>query len=350
MPALAAFPPIGLLLLAAIVLLLAYGIHFLGDLIGALLGGLPFIGGAVRDVIRGATDGVVNFARSQLDHQVDDVRDLIDMVTGAIQWAIQSALDGVTQLWAVTFEMTSRFSSGIVSLAHQVGRIVDDVASAVRNVATAFGRIAAVAFDVGRILSHVIPDAIADVYHRAQAFVRGVQSDLQHAIDQTVKAVRDGILAAVASQLDALTHALQRVQADLIHRIDAAIHGAQADLNALEGVIQGDLDGLTHDLQHALELIGPITAGMTIAGLIAAVQTVVRDIERCHDPMCSYLSPQLGALNAIEDVALIGALLAIVGEAINDPVAGARTARAAIDPMAAEAADLFASFTGIRVH
>jgi hypothetical protein len=66
--------------------------------------------------------------------------------------------------------------------------------------------------------------------------------------------------------------------------------------------------------------------------------------------MCSYLSPQLGALNAIEDVALIGALLAIVGEAINDPVAGARTARAAIDPMAAEAADLFASFTGIRVH
>jgi hypothetical protein len=346
-PVLVAVPELGLLVIAAAAMLLTWATVFLvANLLAPLFRIVPFIGGNIADAIIGAAHGVQDAMENAVRVQFQGATDLIDLFTGTIQDWIGTAQAFVVALQVALQDLTGKAVSGLVGLGGLLSRVQTKLQGAMADISKAWDKAVAVAADLARMTATIIPRLIQSAVDGVVSLVRGLVREVGRQADTATNALRDAIRAAIADTVRQLQAFAQSLVTALRTELRPLIREAQADANNAQALAQDVGDQLTHDLGHILELIGPIAAGMTVLELITEVAREVTRIARCTDPSCSYLGPQLGALNAIQDAALIAALAAIVGEAARDPVGAARTTRQAVDPFASMARDLVSDIIG----
>jgi hypothetical protein len=347
MPVLVAVPELGMLVIAAAAMLLTWATVFLvANLFAPLFRVVPVFGGNIADAIVGAAHGLQDAMENAVRVQFQGFTDTVDLITGGLQWALQSGLDGITALWGVALDGFKAVGATLGGLQRNLQAAQHVAQGIADDVSRAFDKLAAQAVAIAKMTATIIPRLIQDAVGGVRDWAKGIVNAVARSASDALESVRLAIRAFIMDQVRSLSDTIARIQATLQHAVDDAIRGAQRDLQAAEGVLQGDIDGLTHDLQHLLDMVGPIAAGMTIAELIAEVAREVTRIARCTDPTCSYLGPQLGALNAIEDAALLAAVAVLVSEAVNDPYAAAAAYRNTMGPVVGFAREVYRDTTG----
>ncbi len=339
--------PLGFLILAAAALLIAYAFRFLiADPVAALLRNLPLIGDAVAGAVHDAVNGFIGGLEADIDRRVQSITDLIDAVSGAIQYVLNTASDGIELLFGGLRGLQSLLTSVQRQIQSTIGDVARDAQHALDDAARALSRIAGVASTVQHLIQSGIQHLIDQAVSAVRDTIRNVQHGLQDALDQAVRAVRVAILGIVASQLagirdwvrtvvQAATRPIQDLITDIQHRVDNLVHD-----------FGHRLDGLARDLEGLQTQIGVIPLIGLVPWIKSIADTLTKITTECIEPGCNYLGPQLDALNALQSAATLALAAELLSRAVNDPSGFARDVPGIIGGADTAARDVFRQATG----
>lgn len=350
MPVVAGLAPLAGVVIAAAVMLMVWAASIiLLEPIKFLLRQLPFIGSEIAKAVGALGDWVANAAADQLQRQVQGFTDLVDFVTGTIQGVLDAITDGIEILFGAIHGL-QLMMQGIQRLAQQsLNDLSRDVDRAIRDATRGLTRIAAVAADLASALANAIPRMIDQAVAGVRSWVRGIERDLQRLIDDAVGALRATIVGMIASQLAGIRSWVS----SLITQTQQALQGVERQLwdgvRTLEHELGHRLDGLARDLEGLQRQIGVIP----LIGLVPWIQTIADTLTKvtteCVRPSCNYLGPQLDALNAVQDAATLAIVAGLVAAAVSDPEGAARNLDHVLSGADDLARDVFRSTTGVRV-
>lgn len=290
----------------------------------------------------------------------------------------------LSQLPVIGSEVAGRLARGmdaVVTWAADwakgaVGAVVQIVSVPVTFIGQVFGNVVGFAGDVvGRVLGIVgqLGTLATQVVHNA-AYAVGQLVTLAGQIAANAAAVTVKIATAVSTVLDLVHKAINTAYAGLVAAIASVAATETALITAAKGdllkIIAGqgtvlatalaataatlrqewatDLGGIHLELDGLGQVLAPVLAldlALVIPRLLTEIETMKKD---CVDPLCGVLSPFLGALGSVGDVATLMVVGGIAGEAIANPEGTARATAAVTDEVHSLAAGLFGLFTGAR--
>lgn len=292
-----------------------------------LLSQIPVIGAdAGQNLARGA-DAVVSWAAEWAKTAVNAMVQLISVPVTFIREVIGNLI-GLGQ----------DVVANIVKLVQGLGQLVGQV---VHNAAYAVGQLIALAGQIAH-LAAAVPGIAADVF-------RSLIGAVDHAWRAAVAAVSAALAAAVAAE-NALIAA---VKGDLLKLIAGQVGVLSAAITAMAATLRAEWATDLGPINVELGQIGQVLAPILALDLTLAIPRILTEIEtmrrECVDPMCNVLTPFLGALGAVTDVATIALVGGLAGEAIANPEGTARATAQVADEVHGLASDLFGLFTGARV-
>lgn len=271
-----------------------------------------------------------------------------NVLAWAFAWA-KIAVDPLVQLVWVPVH-------AILSWAGQVVGSLENIASLVATLPAKIGDVTAWATATFRtIIAHLATVAlqVAAVAASVPGIAHAVAAALVATAVANLTAAIAAARAAAAAAVSALALTLARDVGSLSARITAL--GASlsaviaADVTRLEGVIATDVRGLQGELGQLHSLVDPLVA----AGLLVAVPAIEAEIEtlnrECIQPTCSVITPQLPWLNAFADLATLGVVGALVGEAITHPTEAAAEVAGLVGGVQGAAAELVGAFAGVQL-
>lgn len=340
-PAVVVLVPVVALLLFAFV-----NWRALGDFVAQFFRGIPVVGGQIHDAIVAVAAAVGQFWTTRLEPALQPVIDTIDFVAGIPTWIVRTATGAATWVYVQVVGLAYTLST-LSGWAHgQIAGILTRIAAAAASIATLQARAAALAASIANIIASRIPAAIAAAVAQASAYARGLVAAAVASLTLAVQAARAAALAAVGQEVaarqaaDAALRAAAAAEAAAVGRQAAAATAAVA-ASASAGILD-----LERNVAGLAEKVGPVAVGTTIAATIAATEAELERLRRCSDPICSYLSPQLDALNALLDVGTAVLLAELVASAVHDPKGTAGTVIEAADPLIAGARGLYGTIVG----
>lgn len=291
-----------------------------------LLSSLPVIGSEVADRLSRGMDAVVNWAA--------------DWAKGAVGAMVAIISVPVTWVGQVIANVVGFAGDVVGNLLSLVGKAATLAAEVVHNAAYATGQLIALGAKLVALAASV-PGIAADV---ARSLIATAEKVLRTAI----AAVSAALAAAVAAE-QAL---IARVKGDLLSLIAGQVGVVVSAMAALAQTLRAewatDLKPIEAELGHIGQVLAPVLAldlALVIPRILTDIQTMRRD---CVDPLCGVLSPILGTISAVGDVATLALVGGVVGEAIANPAATAHATAGLADDIHGLAADLFGLFTGAR--
>lgn len=327
MPLILAAIPLELVVAFAILLILYAWQSVIAPPLVQALSELPLIGGALADRINNATTRIVGWAQQFAKSSLDA---LIQIVAVPAQW-FTSVLTGVVNLGeGIVANLTTLFA-GLAGLGQAVSAAVSLL----------LDRIAAVAKVVAGLAGTVLAAAEAT----AHALVAAAVSALTSALDTAVH----NLSLSIAENRAQTTAALDKIDGKvggLIATTPAAIAAAAA---ALRAEWASDLKPLEGAIDHVTDIAAPIVAaGLTVGAVTTLVEDLIPEAE-CIAGMCSALSKTLPILNILGDLATLGIVGLVVGEAIRDPEGTAKEVAGVVEGVEGVARGLIGEFAGVNL-
>lgn len=314
-----------------------------------VLSHVPVIGDQIASTLRDWQGSLQAGAQAQLNSQVKALTDTIDFISGTVQAFIREVTDTATWLGGQLSAIGSAALEGLQALQTGLQSAAAAVTHLIQQAATLAAQIASGAAALANALARIVPDLIARAISQAVGAVtdtiHGVQVTLQHAISQAV-AQFDAELAhaqtVFGQAIDGIRAQLNAGLQNLRHTIDGEIAHVRADVGQ-------SIDGLTGTIQGVETQIGAWVGPITIAAAIEGVITEVGRIARCHDPMCSYLTPQLSSLNEIAELAQLVAIGELVALAVQHPEQARSEVLGLVDGARGMVQTVFADLTGLQL-
>lgn len=337
-----ALPLLGQFLLAMLLAVAAWVAGTaIAKLLYELLTHLPIPGINWRAIAADVAASVTAWARSWLETAAQPLTDAVDLVSGfALIFARETASTLLNLRYRLGLEAGQRASGDVAEHAYTGYRVSQE--------------------REWRIVADAGVRSYADGQVGAEATLRGAGDAAQYAYTGSrVTTERDLRLAGDAAVTAAARAALS---AEAGARATGDYYARQyaAGLTATEAATRasGDVTERTYASTAVATEAGQRVAGdeatyaaaaLAAAALVRPVATSLETMRRtCVDPSCAYLGPQLGALMALQDVALMGALFGIVGAAARDPAGTASAVVAGTAAVRDLAAGLAGEITGVR--
>lgn len=345
-----ALPAVAVVAIAVAMLLLLYlrpvGLQ---DVIEQFLRGVPIVGGQIVDAFRNIIGAIGSWITTWVDPMVQPLVDLLDFVVGLPVAVVAATIRAVGVVVARLAGLASAITLGLAAAASRISGLAASLELAAARIAGIVAQLAALASRVSSIVTTAIPAAISRAVALAEAWTRDQLAALRALLTAATLALESRVLALLGQEQlarqagDAAARAFAQARA-------AEVAAAAAVAIALERTATGArLGELGQAIDGVETAIGEWAAPVTIAATIATTIAEIEQLRRCTDPMCAYLSPQLGALEAIADVATIAAIAELLHAAAHDPEAAAKATLAAVGPVVAGAAGLFGELTGRAV-
>lgn len=313
------FPAIALLLLAWAALIL------LRKPLVELLSRIPAIGGQVAQAVGDGISSVVNWA---------------------LGWAATALYALVQLVYVPVRSVNAALSAGVTAL-EAIASFLAAIPGAVNAVyAWATPRLAVLAADAAHLASR-ITSALAT----AATAARAIATELVAA----AVALLRGELALAVSHLEAALAAAVGAAATATAQLAARLTATEAALSAaitaeatnLRGIIGQDVAGLQAEVGQVGALVAPLAAAGLIARMATLEATVATTIEECVTPTCSVIGPQVGTLQALSTLAILGVVGGLVAEAVRDPQGTAHLVAAGVGDVHDAAAGLAEAFLGV---
>lgn len=296
-----------------------------GPAIARLLGAVPFIGGALANVLGSAISGVVSWATGWARTGLDGLTQLlavpvqaVNAVVADITNGIEATAAGIVYIWSQLYNLAGAIASAGVNAAQALYQLATQVPALIS---------ATVAF-LERWASNAIAVAVAPIH----ALVNGVTT-LVHALVDQEAGVRHQEDQSILGQLAGQAVALQRSFA--------------AAIGATAGTLTGDIEGLGVKVDQLEGVLAPALAIGGLGVLVTEVTETLRFTRECGQPMCNALGNGLDAFQGLSTLALMGAVGAMVAEAVHDPEGAARVTAGAVGGIHDLAAGLLGEFAGI---
>ena len=303
--------------LAAILILTAAWVFF--KPIAAVLRHVPFVGGTIANTVsRWLLDAIKAVAGSF---------DALVHGTAHLFWAL-----GVG-IWHLTYQ-TVQSLTHLTFLAQWAGNIASQALSTASGVAAALpGEIAGAITQAETFAEDQVTQAITGLNSVITADIAGVESDLTGAINTLEQALASGLAGAQ----DALNAGLNALEGDiavatdqvlseantLFGEAEAAITTLGVDVAALPAEIEGTIPGIIDGIVPGI-IAGAIPG--ILSQVIPRVTTLEGEFNECVEPLCDTVTPnakQLGdlgkLLQGLEGLAEVGALMALLVAAVEDP-------------------------------
>lgn len=337
-----ALPILGQLLLAMLLAVVAWVAGTaIAKLLYELLTHLPIPGINWRAIAADVAADVTAWARSWLEAAAQPLNDVVDLLSGfALTFARETASTLLNLRYRLGLEASERIAGDVSEHAYTGYRVDQErewrisADAGVRNYS-------------GALVSEEASQRLAG--DLAQYGYTAYRVGLE----------RDGRLAGDADERHYTEWAVGTERND---RLTGDYYARQyaAGLTATEAATRaaGDVTERTYASTAVATEAGQRVAGdeatyaaaaLAAAALVRPVATSLETMRRtCVDPSCAYLGPQLGALMALQDVALIGALFGIVGAAARDPAGTASAVVAGTAAVRDLAAGLAGEITGVR--
>jgi hypothetical protein len=321
----------------------------LQGVIDQFLRGVPIVGGQIADAARSIASALGGWIASWIDGLVQPLVDVLDFSVGWARAGVQGATRVLGWLYATVAGLHAAITLGLAAASSTAGRLALSLQAEAAQVAGMALRLAATASLVSTIIAVRIPAAILTAATTAERVAAG-------ALAAAVSSLQAFMLAQVAGLAHLLgQEALAREAADAAVRAAAAAQASEvaraaaAALAAERAFVGAEVGTIGQAIDGVQAKIGEWAVPATIAATITATIAEVEQLRRCNDPMCSYLTPQLGALQAIEDVALLAAIAELVHEAAHNPAAAARDTIATADPIIGAVRGILGDLAGIQV-
>lgn len=321
-------------------------------MIGALalvLSHVPVIGDQIASTLHDWQGSLQAGAQAQLDATIKPLTDTIDFISGQVQSFLREVTDTATWLGGQLSAIGSAALDGLHALQVALQSALQAIAHLIQQAATLAAQIANGAVALGQALAHAIPDMIARAISQAvgdlNATIHTVQAAAQHALSQataTFDAELHSVQTVFGQAIDGVKAQLAAGLQNLRHTIDGEIATVRADVGT-------SIDGLTGTLQGVETQIGAWVGPITIAAAIEGVITEVGRIARCNDPMCSFLTPQLGSLNEIGEIAQLIAIGELVALAVQHPEQARSEVLGLVDGVRGMVQTVFADLTGMQL-
>lgn len=350
MPLVLALPPLVELVIGVAALLLAWAssLYLVKPLVW-IVGQIPVIGGQIAQGATGLGAKVGEWVGTWIVGTIQGTINILDWASGSATYAIRNATSALSWAHDSIIGIARAFYSRMAAAESGLALVLTRAQALAAQVAGMASRVTAVAVQVAYLATVGLPGAIATATAHAVATsgqaIAAVRATLQAAIAAASAAALASIgqEAAARASADAAIRAAAAAEAALIGRQAAAALAAQeAAIGAEVGQIGQAIDGIAAK-------IGPI-AFPTVAIGLTTIQTLIRTLERdCINPTCGFIGPQLGALEALEDVALLAAVAELVAHAAQHPQAAAADTIGDAGPLLGAVSGLFRELTGIQV-
>lgn len=345
-----AFPAIFVVAVAVAMLLLLYTRPAgLQDVIEQFLRGVPIVGGQIVDAFRSILGAIGSWISSWADSTIQPLVDLLDFVVGLAVAVVTAGARVVGFLQARLAGIAAAITLGLATVGSRIAGLVVGAALMAARISALVATAAALGSRISSIVATTIPAAISRAVAIAETWAQGQLAALRSFVTAGLLALESRLLSLLGQERlaraagDAAARAYAQARA-------AEVAAAAATALALErsatGVRLGELGQAIDGVEST---IGQWAIPATIAATIATTIAEVEKIRACNDPMCAYLSPQLGALEAIADAATIAAIAELLHAAAHDPQAAARATIDAVGPVVAGAGSLFSELTGARL-
>jgi hypothetical protein len=315
---------------AAAILLLLAGDKFF-QVIAAVLGKVPVIGGTIASTI-------TQYLVSTMQSLAKDLEKYTVSV-GELSWGI------LVSTWHVLYrivEVQVGFYDQLLHVhqsVHNTGTAAVGQANAYTDHAAA-GLSAQVAGVAGALEAYKVAAAGS-----TSADLLGIDAQLSHLADEvqseaaTVLGQADAFTASQVAQAEALANALaDSVQSEavtLFGQAEGAITVIQDQVQALPGLIEGTIPGIIDGIVPGI-IAGAIPG--ILAQVIPRVATLEAEADECLKPLCDTVTPnakQLGNLGQLfknlEALGLEALFIALAAEAAHDPGAVAHDIVAVVD-------------------
>jgi hypothetical protein len=334
-----------------VALLLFYFVDWRGiaAFVAQVFRGIPVVGSQIHDAIVSLGAAFGAWVGARLAPAIQPLIDAVDFIVGIPTWIVRTATAALT--WAYIAIVTTTSQLGVVRAwaEAQVASILGHLASLASRLADVVGRVTAAEAAIARVVAITVPAAIAtavgQAVNRARELVAAASASLSTAILVAKAAVLAALGQEAAARLaaDAAVRAAAAAEAAAVGRAASAAIAAEA-----AATLAGDA-ALERTIAGLRSQVGEWAGPATIAATITATLTEVSRLRRCADPMCSYLTPQLAALTAIQDAALLAALTGLAVQASHDPEGAARETVAAVGSIEGAISGALGALTGIRI-
>jgi hypothetical protein len=345
-----ALPLIGVVFAVAFLALLAWGpLQRLMQFVIDHVQDIPGVGGYLANAFRSMGYAVGSWIASWLDPAIRPLTDLVDFVSGTIQYWIRTASKAIA---AAGYRLSVLGAKEIADVGALFGRAAAAIAADLALTARLAGEIAArlsLGLTVAGIIATRIPGAIAYAIHAAEVYAAAAVAAAEaRALAEVASAVAFARSLVIAEEA-ARAAADAAIRAAVLADVGAVERTIGADVAALERTIGADVGTLGRAITGVESQVGAWVGPLTIAGAIAAAVAEIERIRLCNDPMCSTLSPTLGLLNGVADVVTLAILAELIASAVSDPEGAARTVAADAAPLVGLAGGIFGDLTGIRL-
>jgi hypothetical protein len=311
---------------------------------------IPVVGERLGDAIGGFWHFLTDWASTWAQQAIQPLVDAADWISGTIQYLARQAQAAVSSIYSSIVTVSGK----VITLAGwaqaQVAALLTRAAATAASIAGLVAHNAYVALQLAAIVAVKIPGAVAQAVATAQAWAAAQLLTLHRALTAAIALVAAEARALLAAEAVARAGGDAAARAAAAAELLLAQRAIAAAMTALRTSTQVEVQALDHAIQGVQTQIGNWAIPATIAATITATMTEVIRIARCNDPMCSWLSPQLGILNLVEDGIMLAAVVELVQAAAHDPEGAARVAIADFEAVAGGVEGLLADLTGIRAR
>lgn len=311
---------------------------------------IPVVGEHIGDAISGFWQFLTGWAQTWAQSAVQPLVDAADWISGTFQYLIHQAYLAVSAIHSSLVVTADRVTTWVGWAQAQVALLLTRAAATATAIAGLTAHNVYVAGQLAWIVATRIPGAIATAVVTVERWVAAQLLTLHRALTAAIA------LAAAEARALLASEALARAGGDAAVRAAAAAElllaqkAVASAMAALRTSVNADVRAVERSVAGVQTQIGTWAIPATIAATITTTIAEVTRIARCNDPMCAFLTPQLGILNAIEDGVMLAAVVELVRAAAHDPEAAAHTAVADFEGVAGAVEGLLADLTGIRAR
>jgi hypothetical protein len=334
MPLVLLATPQGVFVAVAIMLLVWAVFYIFRKPLAELFSRIPLLGGELARVF---TDAMIAVRSMAIEWAATGVTGMVELVHAPIAWLL-AVLNGVAStaealmVYADRIGWTAAYATAVIRV--RLASTVATVATLVDQVATALARIATLASRIATIVTVTIPGAIATAVSRAVAVARALVSAATVTLSSAIASLRAWTGTQLAAAAAATTTAISGVQAWASAAIVATVTPLAGQLAQLGQAI----DGFRTDVLGRLGVISTALAPILALQLVRVIPQVITDITTmrrvCVDPTCRVMTPQLATLDALLSGLQVTLLLALVADAVHDPVGTATESAGAAGALA----------------
>lgn len=347
MPLVLVLPDLAFIVLAALLLLLAWSLRgLLAPLINAIIRPIFAIGDTLADGLLSLLDGLVNAAESALAAGVKVITDLVDLATGAAQWLLGLGADAIDAVAGFAREATGNLFGLVAAAQSDIGDLVAGAAAGLVQLGKLADKLAGAVGDIAHLIASTIPNAIHDAVVAVQHFAQGLVNDASTALHKVIDATTATLRGLISDAVTTAEHLVGDLRDDVQSSLQDLQKTLQADLAAAIAVVTTEVGTLTHSLDGLLTLLRPFAIPAVVAATVEMVTEWPATKRECIDPTCSFLSPLLSELS---DGIILAGIAGMVAYAIEDPEGAAHAMIGLSEPFISGGRELFHELAGVTL-